>query len=133
MGDTMDTPRRAPAGFTLIEVLIALVVAVMLCAAIAAGLMLVLRQEVRSADAQDLALAVHAVSAARTLDPGAERATPPLIGLTVDRSLVEEGTGDGKRAWDQWSVYHPERPSQRLRLLFPTNLTDQTHRLGDER
>lgn len=129
----MDTTRRMAAGFTLIEVLIALAVAVMLCAAIAAGLMLVLRQEVRSADAQDLALAVHAVSAARTLDPGAERATPPLIGLTVDRSQMEEGTGDEKRAWDQWSVYQPERPSQRLRLLFPTNHVSPTLQGGDER
>lgn len=129
----MNTTRRIPAGFTLIEVLIALVVAVMLCAAIAAGLMLVLRQEVRSADAQDLALAVHAVTAARTLDPGAERAPPLLGGLTVDRARVEEGTGDEKRAWDQWSVYSPERPSHRMRLLFPTNSVAPAQRRGDER
>ncbi len=108
-------------GFTLIEVLIALLVAVMLCGAIAAGLMLVLREEARSADAQELSLAVHAVTASRTLDPEAAKATPPLGGLAIERTQLIEDREDGKQTWDQWSVYRPERPTQRLRLLFPTN------------
>ncbi len=112
-------PARA-GGFTLVEILVALVVAVLLCGAIAAGLMLVLREEVRSADAQEMSLAIRSVSAVRTLDPGAG-AAPLLGGLTAGCAQVEYGTGDAKDAWTQWSIHRADRPSQRLRLLFPTN------------
>ena len=116
------TCRRAgrAAGFTLVEILVALVVAVMLCGAIAAGLALVIREERESADAQEMSLAIRTVSAARTLDPAAASA-PPLGGLSAERARIEVGAGDDKDAWDQWSVYRPDRPSRRLRLLFPTN------------
>ena len=96
--------------------------AVLLCGAIAAGLMLVLREESRSQDAEELSLAVRSVTASRAL-PADGDASALLGGLAVETSRVHVGTGEEAREWDQWSVYRPERPSQRLRLLFPTNGT----------
>ena len=101
-------------GFTLVEILVALVIAVMLCAAIAAGLALVIREEGESADAQEMSLAIRTVSAVRTLDPAAASA-PPLGGLAAERARIEVGAGDDKDEWEQWSVYRPERPSRRDR------------------
>jgi type II secretory pathway pseudopilin PulG len=112
-------PVRA-GGFTLVEILVALVVAVLLCGAIAAGLMLVLREEARSTDAQEMSLSIRSVSSVRILDPGAG-AAPLLGGLTAECAQVEYGAGDAKDAWTQWSIYRSDRPSQRVRLLFPTN------------
>lgn len=128
----ISSPRRDPrpgarrtgaagaGGFTLVEILVALVIAVMLCAAIAAGLALVIREEGESADAQEMSLAIRTVSAVRTLDPAAASA-PPLGGLAAEHARIEVGTGDDKDVWEQWSIYRPDRPSRRLRLLFPTN------------
>jgi prepilin-type N-terminal cleavage/methylation domain-containing protein len=113
---TSDRPAR---GFTLIEVLVALAIAVVLCGAISSGLVLALREETRSADAGEMALAVRTAAARRLFHP--DPSPEPIGGFEIERTPVETGDDDEKQAWDQWTLFAPDRPSHRLVLLFPVD------------
>lgn len=107
------------AGFTLVEALVALAVAAVLCAAVAAGLFHVAAADRSAERAGRLALAVRSLASVRVVSPDRALTNRDLHGVTVERSEVRDVADREGPAWEHWELAVGEGPSSRLRLIVP--------------
>ncbi len=109
---------RGLGGFTLIEILVAIAVAALMCGALAAGLMRVLACDQAARDFDELALAV------RTWVPSAgQRGTKPCP-LNAGRVRViirlwPEGSAKDRAIWERHTLYIADDPHRQVDVWIP--------------
>jgi prepilin-type N-terminal cleavage/methylation domain-containing protein len=117
---TFDPPPRGRGrgGFTLIEILVAIAVATLMCGALAAGLTRVLASDQAARDFDELALAV------RTWGPSAmqREAKPSPLNAGRVRAIIRpwpEGSAKDRAIWERHTLYIADGPQRQVDIWIP--------------
>ena len=114
----VQTPDRGPAGFTLVEVLVALLVAMLLVGAAASALIGILRAEETSLRMQKAALQVQSVTCESLLGMGITGAAH-VVGeeWSVSYNVIEP-TLKQTNTWNVWTILPTSGSGPMVMLYF---------------
>lgn len=111
---------RRRRGFTLIEALIALAIAALLCGTVAAGLTVIHRERQDEVRCRELSLSLRGITARRMLGGKPFAAVTNAAGpVSEETARTELKDGERRRMWEVWTASAADRPSRRVRIGFP--------------